>query len=81
MSSIDFGLDDIVKIIHNSDQNKAHGMLSSVSVCLKYAVTLLINHFSYFSDVVPVHKKGNKLWKITVLCLCFQFVVILQEFT
>ena len=28
------------------------------------------------ANVVPVHKKGkNKLWKITVLCLCFHFLV------
>ena len=44
ISSIDFGFDDIAKIIHNLDPNKAHVHDMIRSACLKYAVSLSINH-------------------------------------
>ena len=45
ISSIDFGSDGIAKIIHNLDPNKAHGH-GMISIRLKYAIILSINHFS-----------------------------------
>ena len=76
ISSIDFGSDDIAKIIHNLDPNRAHDH-DMISICMLkissnsiYKPLHLI--FRYFiengkfpsewkkANVVPVHKKGNK---------------------
>ena len=76
ISSIDFGLDDIAKIIHNLDPNKTHDhdMISirmltiygnSIYKPLQLTFRSCIENGEFPSewkkaDVVPVHKKGNK---------------------
>ena len=76
ISSIDFGSDDIAKIIHNLDPNKAHGhdMISirMLKICgnptykpLQLIFRSCIENGKFPSEwkkanVVPVHKKGNK---------------------
>ena len=76
ISSIDFGLDDIAKIIQKLDPNKAHGhdMISirMLKICdnstykpLQLIFRSCIENGKFPSEwkkanVVPVHKKGNK---------------------
>ena len=76
ISSIDFGSDDIAKIIHNLDPNKAHGhdMISirMLKICgnsiykpLQLIFRSCIEHGKFPSEwkkanVVPIHKEGNK---------------------
>ena len=75
ISSIDFGLDCIAKIIRNSDPNKTHGhdMISirMLKICDNsvYKLHQLIFRSctengkfpsEWKKNVVPVHKKGNK---------------------
>ena len=76
ISSIDFGSDDIVKIIHNLDPNKAHGhgMISicmlkicrnSIYIPLQLTFRSCIENWKFppewkEANVAPIHKKGNK---------------------
>ena len=75
ISSIDFGSDDIVKIIHNLDPNKAHGhgMISicmlkicrnSIYIPLQLIFRSCIENWKFPPEWkkanVPIHKKGNK---------------------
>ena len=83
ISSIDFGSDDIAKIIHNLDPNKAH-CHDMISICMFkicgnsiYKPLQLIFRSCIENGKIPSEKKKanrkatNKLGKITVLCLCF----------
>ena len=76
VSSIYFGLDDIVKIIQKLDPNKAHGH-DMISICmLKICGNSIYKPFQLIfrsciengkfpcewkkADVLPIHKKGNE---------------------
>ena len=63
ISSIDFGSDDIAKIIQKLDPNKAHG--NSIFKPLQLIFRSCIENGKFPSEwknanVVPVHNKGNK---------------------
>ena len=76
ISSIDFGSDDIAKIIHNLDPNKAHGhdminirmlKICGNSICkpLQLILRYCIENGKFPSEwkkanLVPVHKKSNR---------------------
>ena len=76
VSSIDFGSDDIAKLIHNLDPNKAHGH-DMISICMlkicsnsiykppQLIFQSCIENGEFLSEwnkanFVPVHKKANK---------------------
>ena len=91
ISSINVSLDDIAKVIQKLDPNKAHGHMISIcmlKICgnsldkpLQLIFQSCIENGKFPSElkkanVLLVHKKGNKqLSRITVLYLCFQFVI------
>ena len=90
ISSIDFGSDDIAKIIHNLDPSKDdHGTISnrllkicsnSISKPLQLIFRSCIENAKFPSEWKKlilfqfIRKRINKLWKINVQCLCSQFV-------
>ena len=76
VSSIDFGSDDIAKLIHNLDPNKAHGH-DIISICMlkicsnsiykppQLIFQSCIENGEFLSEwnkanFIPVHKKANK---------------------
>ena len=81
--SINFGSDDIAKIIHNLDPNKAHGhdMISihMLKICgnsiykpIQLIFRSCIENGKFQSMLFQFIKKViNKLWKIIFLSLCF----------
>ena len=72
ISSMDYGSDDTAKIIQKLDPNKAHGH-DMISLVLRTGNSHLNGKKLMLFPLI--RRVINKLWKITVLHLCFQFVV------